>query len=99
MVDSKHAGTHNNLAWLYATTEDKNFRRPWAALEHAYRAVRLTRWRMPNFIDTLAEALHASGKHQEAVEIQEKTLALDPDNREFQSHMKRYRQALLERRL
>ena len=98
-LDPENASAHNNLAWLYATTEDRNFRRPRAALDHAYRAVRLTRWQEPNVIDTLAEALHANGRNQEAVEIQEKTLALDPDNPEFQSHMKRYRQALSERKL
>jgi Tfp pilus assembly protein PilF len=44
-------------------------------------------------MDTLAEAYFANGDYQQAVEIQKKALALDPDNTELQEHMARYRQA------
>jgi membrane associated rhomboid family serine protease/Flp pilus assembly protein TadD len=87
------AEAHNNLAWLYATCEDPKYRDPKAALGHAQRAVDLTDWRQPDFIDTLAEAHFANGNYQKAVDIQKKALALAPDNSELQEHMARYRKA------
>jgi tetratricopeptide (TPR) repeat protein len=84
---------HNNLAWLYATCEDPKYRDPKAALEHAQRAVELTKWRVAGFVDTLAEAHFASGDYQQAVDIQKKALALEPGNQELQEHMARYRKA------
>lgn len=87
------AVAHNNLAWLYATAEDPKFRNSGAALDHARQAVKLTAWREPEFIDTLAEALYANRNYAEAVKVQEEALKLAPDNREFQDHMARYRKA------
>jgi membrane associated rhomboid family serine protease/Tfp pilus assembly protein PilF len=87
------APAHNNLAWLYATCDDPKFRNGKAALEHAEIAVNLSQWREGEFIDTLAEAYFANGQYQQAVEIQKKALAVDPDNKELQEHMARYRKA------
>ena len=87
------AVAHNNLAWLYATSDDPKFRKPQAALEHARRAVQLSNWQEAAFIDTLAEALYANQEFDEAVKVQTKALALDPNNRELQGHMARYRKA------
>jgi membrane associated rhomboid family serine protease/tetratricopeptide (TPR) repeat protein len=87
------AEAHNNLAWLYATCDDPKFRDPKAALDHAQRAVDLSEWKEGNFIDTLAEAHFANGDYQQAVEIQKKALALEPNNEELQEHMARYRKA------
>jgi rhomboid protease GluP len=87
------AVVHNNLAWLLATSEEEQFRNPRGALEHAQRAVTLTAWKEATFIDTLAEALYANGKFAEAVKVQTETLKLEPDNREYQDHMARYRKA------
>jgi rhomboid protease GluP len=87
------AVAHNNLAWLLATSEDPHFRDPKQALEHAHRAVELSKWKEATFIDTLAEALYANGNFQEAVRVQTKALVLDPQNREYQDHMARYRKA------
>jgi cytochrome c-type biogenesis protein CcmH/NrfG len=87
------AEAHNNLAWLYATCDDPKFRDSRAALEHAQLAVKLTNWKDPNSIDTLAEAHFVNGEFEQAVESQEKALALEPDNKELQEHMARYRRA------
>jgi rhomboid protease GluP len=87
------AEAHNNLAWLYATSEELRFRDPHAALEHARRAVELTHWKNAGFIDTLAEAHYANGSFLEAVRVQVKALELEPENRELQEHMARYRKA------
>ena len=92
-LEPNMAEAHNNLAWLYATSEDLKFRDPQAALAHAQRAVDLTQWKEAGFIDTLAEAQFAKGNYRDAVVIQNKALALEPDNREFQEHMSRYRKA------
>jgi len=87
------AVSHNNLAWLYATSEDPKYRDPSKALEHARRAVQLTNWREPTFVDTLAEAFYASGNFPEAVKVETLALAQDPRNQEYRNHMDRYRKA------
>lgn len=91
--DPKLAVAHNNLAWLLATCDDPRFRNPSEALSHAQQAVRLTQWKEPNFIDTLAEAFFVNNSFGEAVRTQSKALKLAPDNREFQEHMEKYRKA------
>ena len=85
--------SHNNLAWLYATSEDPKYRDPAKALEHARRAVQLTNWREPTFVDTLAEAFYASGDFPEAVRVETLALAQDPKNADYRDHMERYRKA------
>jgi membrane associated rhomboid family serine protease/Flp pilus assembly protein TadD len=92
-LDPNDAATHNNLAWLLATSEDEQFRDPERALAHAQKAVALDGWKEAAFIDTLAEALYVNGRFDEAVETQTKALERDPANREYQDHMARYRQA------
>ncbi|MFB3923039.1 MAG: rhomboid family intramembrane serine protease [Terriglobia bacterium] len=92
-MDPNDAVAHNNLGWLYATCGDEKFRNPASALEHAKRAVDLSRWKEPAFVDTLAEAFYVNGNFSEAVRTQELTLKLDPDNKEYQEHMARYRKA------
>ncbi len=87
------ATAHNNLAWLYATSEDPNFRKPQEALEHARRAVELSQWKQAAFLDTLAEALYVNQKFDEAVKVQVKALALEPNNQAYKDHMTRYRNA------
>ncbi len=92
-IEPDSAIAHNNLAWLYATCDDPQFRNPTAALAHAQRAVELTDWKEGEFIDTLAEAHYANGDYREAVEIQKKALALLPENEELKEHMARYQRA------
>jgi rhomboid protease GluP len=87
------AEAHNNLAWLYATSDDPKFRKPQEALEHARRAVQLSGWKEATFIDTLAESLYANQEYTEAVQTQAKALALDPNNQEYKDHMARYQKA------
>lgn len=84
---------HNNLAWLLATTDNPRYRDPRAALQHALRAVQLTGWKQPDFIDTLAAALSANGKFKLAAEVEAKALQIDPQNRLFQENLDRYRKA------
>lgn len=87
------AVAHNNLAWLYATCDDPQFRNPQEALAQARQAVELSHWKEPTFIDTLAEAFFANGEYTQAVQTQTKALALDPNNQEYKDHMARYQKA------
>ena len=87
------AETYNNLAWLYATSEDPHFRNPEQALELARHAVELTQWNQATYIDTLAEAFYANRNYAEAVRVQTKALQLEPEKPEYQDHMDRYRKA------
>jgi membrane associated rhomboid family serine protease/Flp pilus assembly protein TadD len=87
------AVAHNNLAWLYATSDDPHFKDPARALVHAQRAVQLSAWKQADFIDTLAESLYAGGDYKQAVKVEERALALDPRNAELHDHMSRYRKA------
>ena len=87
------AVAHNNLAWLYATCDDLTFRDSSAALDHALLAVKLSQGKQAELIDTLSEAFFVSGEYPQAVASQEKALALDPNNKELQDHMERYRKA------
>lgn len=91
--DQNLAVAHNNLAWLYATSDDARFRDLRGALEHALLAVELSRGKQPEFLDTLAEAYYANGDYRQAVETETRTLALDPNNLVYQDHMVRYRKA------
>lgn len=84
---------NNNLAWIYATCENPQLRNPHAALEYALRAVQLTGWRQPDFIDTLAAALASNGQFKLAAETETKAAALAPGNPEFQENLARYRKA------
>ncbi|MGH9328350.1 MAG: rhomboid family intramembrane serine protease [Terriglobia bacterium] len=84
---------NNNLAWLYATCENRELRDPPRALEYALRAVRLTGWRVPDFIDTLAAALFANGQFKLAAETEARVVQLAPGNPEFQENLARYQKA------
>jgi rhomboid protease GluP len=84
---------HNNLAWLYATCEDRQYRDPKLALSHAWIAVKLSDWRQPEFIDTLAAAFFANGQIKLAADTEGKAVQLAPGNTEFKTALTRYRKA------
>lgn len=92
-LDSRLAVAHNNLAWLYATSDDLASRDPAQALSHARRAVELTGGKQPEYLDTLAEALYVNREYAQAVEVENRALKLDPANSEYKDHMARYRKA------
>lgn len=71
----------NNLAWFYATCEDKRFRDPYRALALAKLAVRLDP--APHIWDTLAESYYVNGMHHDAVEAARQALARAQRNRPY----------------
>lgn len=83
----------NNLAWIYATSEDRKLRNPSEALRLAQQAVKTSPQPNPAFIDTLAEALLLNGKADEALVAETQAANLDPDNAELKSRLGRFREA------
>jgi len=71
----------NNLAWHYATCEDKQYRDPDRALAMATLAVRLEN--LPHIWDTLAESYYVNGMYSQAIEAGRKALELAKKNRSY----------------
>lgn len=86
------AGSHNNLAWMYARCEQ----RLEEALGHAELAVRLSSG-APTYIDTLAETHFRLGHFDEAIELAEQCVKLDPRHAHYRKQLERFRQARIER--
>jgi tetratricopeptide (TPR) repeat protein len=86
-------GAENNLAWIYATADDPEFRNPAQALVLARRAVESSPQPDPAFLDTLAEALLLNGKPAEALVIETQAAKLEPENPELQSRLAHFRDA------
>jgi tetratricopeptide (TPR) repeat protein len=94
-LNLKHddATIHNNLAWFYATAKDKEFQDKAKALEHALKAVELSKEKNAELLDTLARVYFINGKVREAVETERKALQLGPDSLEFKDNLKAYEKA------
>lgn len=66
----------NDLAWLLATTPDDRLRDGAQAIALAQAACAATEHRRPEFLDTLAAALAASGRFEEAARIEQAAIEL-----------------------
>ena len=71
----------NNLAWLYATCDDKKFRNPKRALELAIIAVSLKQ--SPHILDTLAESYYVNGLINEAISTELRAMKSAKKNRSY----------------
>ena len=71
----------NNLAWLYATCDDKRFRNPSRALTLAQKAVSLNK--APYILDTLAESYYVNGMADKAVAMAQRALELAENNKDY----------------
>jgi Zn-dependent protease with chaperone function len=80
-IKPDNAETLNNLAWFYATCEDKQFLNPDRALSMATLAVRLEN--LPHIWDTLAESYYVSEMYSKAVEAGQQALELARENRGY----------------
>ena len=69
---------HNDLAWLYATCSDSNFRNPQAGVTHAFKACELTNFEDWNLLDTLATAYRENGQREKAVEFLNRAIKKAP---------------------
>ncbi len=63
---------HNNLAWIFVTSEDGRLLDPKEGLVHAARAVELLP--APHILDTLAHALWVNGRREEALLVEKQAL-------------------------
>jgi tetratricopeptide (TPR) repeat protein len=73
-LNQRSGGTHNNLAWLLATSTDPSIRDGARALEHARRAVELGE--SASWMDTLAAAHAECGDFKAAVRAERKAYEL-----------------------
>ncbi len=81
----------NNMAWLLLTAKDHSLRDPVRALDLARSAARFSE--QGYVLDTLATALWANGKVQEAVAAERKAAEIDRDSLAYyQSRMDTFRQ-------
>jgi Zn-dependent protease with chaperone function len=82
----------NNLAWLYATCEDKSLRDPVRALALAGLAIKLEK--SAHIWDTLAESYYVNEMYGEAVKAGEDSLALARRNRTYyEDQLKKFKKA------
>ena len=78
----------NNYAWLLACAQ----RRLDTVLRHAEMAVQLQP-QEHTYIDTLAESHFARGEFDEAIEVIQRSIALDPPRRYYRNQLKKYQDA------
>jgi Flp pilus assembly protein TadD len=82
----------NNLAWIYATSEDRKLRNPAEALRLAQLAVKTSPEPNAAFIDTLAEAQLINGNADEALATEMHAAKLDPNNPELQKRVAHFQE-------
>jgi Flp pilus assembly protein TadD len=88
------AGIHNNIAYLYATARNEEFRDKEKALDHARKSAELSHEKNAGILDTLARAYFMNGMVKEAFDIENKALKLEPYNDEFRRRLKEYEKAI-----
>ncbi|MBW2036022.1 MAG: M48 family metalloprotease [Deltaproteobacteria bacterium] len=86
------AEAFNNLAWLYATCEEIEYRNPPKALFYAKQAVALKP--VPHILDTLAESYYRNGLYQKAIITIREALAKNPEDRDYyESQLRKFQKA------
>ncbi len=92
-LDADDPETLNNLAWLLATSDDRDLKDPVRALALARRAVDLLK--APHVWDTLAECLFLNGRVEEAIDAEQRALEMNPkDKKIYEDQLTRFKKAL-----
>ena len=87
----------NNLAWLYATSEMPELRKPEEALMLSRKAALLAP--KAHILDTLGESYFVNGRYAEAVQALEQAIATSPDNLSYyEGQLKKFKKHLFEER-
>lgn len=83
-LNPRDAAAHNNRAWILATCPDDQQRDGQSALSSAQQACKLTNFRQPIYLDTLAAAYAAAGDFKSAYNWQAKAIKQLPHDEDFQ---------------
>jgi tetratricopeptide (TPR) repeat protein len=84
--------TLNNLAWIYATCEESQYRDPIKALVYAQEAAALNP--APHILDTLAESYYVNEFYDKAITVIKQALAMGPnDIRYYEKQLKKFQKA------
>jgi membrane associated rhomboid family serine protease len=100
-ADQGSANLMNNVAWTFATSSDPAIRNPVLALDYARKAVAAGGDHpVASHLDTLAEAYYANGKYDDAVNTEQRAIALAPatEQGEFKKSLEKYQLALRDNR-
>ena len=82
----------NNLAWIYATCEESQYRNPIKALVYAEEAAAINP--APYVLDTLAESYYVNGLYDKAITATTEALAMGPQDMEYyEGQLKKFREA------
>ncbi len=92
-LDSNDPDILNNLAWLLAISKSGNRYDPQRSLALARRAIALKP--APHIWDTLAEALFANDRIEEAIAAEKRALSMNPEEKKiYEDQLQRFKQAL-----
>jgi tetratricopeptide (TPR) repeat protein len=91
-ISMKNPHALNNLAWLYATCNNIEFRNPKRALDLASTAAQIKN--ESHVLDTLAESYFINGMYSEAIAAEKKALNLARGDRShYEKQLKKYQEA------
>ncbi len=91
----RNAEALNNLAWIYATCEEVEYRDAEKALFYAKQAAALNP--APHILDTLAESYYVNSLHQEAIMTIKQALAMSPQDRDYyENQLKKFKETAIE---
>lgn len=86
-IDPGDPGVYNNLAVVYAETENQEIKNPEMALQYALKAADLSKEKNAEILETLSRVYYLSGQHDEAAEALQKALVRDPDNEHYKEQL------------
>ena len=89
-IQPDNAKVLNNLAWLYATCEDEQFRNPQEALRLAEKAAGLEQ--AAYILDTLAESYYINGMLEAAINAEKEAIRIAKKNQTYyEDQLKKFR--------
>jgi Zn-dependent protease with chaperone function len=92
-LDPENPQVLNNLAWLYATSEDESVRHPTRALSLALQAEKLDP--SAHILDTLAECYFINGDIASAIHVEQRAVDTAKEKHTYyQDQLERFRKAL-----
>jgi tetratricopeptide (TPR) repeat protein len=90
-IQPDNAKVLNNLAWLYATCEDEQFRNPKEALRLAEKAAQLEE--AAYILDTLAESYYINGMIEAAINAEKEAIRMAQKNHSYyEGQLKKFRE-------